>query len=240
MQGPAGSLTKQQACRAIPAGAAPAGPLSPGVPGTVCQTGTETSPAALRAGRPRSGPPESWPGDPRRLGRTGGRGSPGWTFSRLTRPAGGCAGPGTGRGLRLNLGQARPPLSSREVSWAGGDRFASLPPPSPAGSLLGSGTSEENKETTPNRPYLLSLTPRRWPDRASAASTVQGVRGPEGPGWSPCRVGGPRDSRGQRSAPPASHATPSAGYSEDGGRLPRGGHSPSTRVCNGTGMIWTR
>uniref|UniRef100_A0A8C2SHF7 WD repeat domain phosphoinositide-interacting protein 1 n=1 Tax=Capra hircus TaxID=9925 RepID=A0A8C2SHF7_CAPHI len=72
-----------------------------------------------------------------------------------------------------NICPASPTLP-REVSWAGGD-LSSLPAPSiTAGSLLGSGTSEENKENDLRPPLPQSYAATVARPSASAASTVPG------------------------------------------------------------------
>ena len=160
---------------------------------------------------------------------------------------------GTDAGLRLNPGPGpASPALPREVSWAGGDR-SSLPAPSiAAGSLLGSGTSEENKENDLRPPLPQSYAATVARPSASAASTVPGewargawvvtvpgerARGDLGghrAGWV-----GPRP-RPQISAPSVSHAAlPFCRLLRGRRRAPRGGHS-RTRVCNGTGLSGRR
>lgn len=97
--------------------------------------------------------------------------------SRLTRPSEGVLVWGPDGGLRLNPGPGpASPALPREVSWAGGDR-SSLPAPSIAArSLLGSGTSEENKENDLRPPLPQSYAATVARPSASAASTVPGER----------------------------------------------------------------
>lgn len=84
---------------------------------------------------------------------------------------------GTDRELSLNPGPGpASPALPREVSWARSDR-SSLPAPSiAAGSLLGSGTSEENKENDLRPPLPQSYAATVARPSASAASTVPGER----------------------------------------------------------------
>lgn len=194
MQGPAGHrapLTQQQACRAIPAGAALPAPLSPESLGRVCQT--ERRPLLPSSGRtPLAWAPwraglriPAWgaqvgAGSGTRLGR-----------SRLTRPSEGVLVRGTDGGLRLNPGPG--PASPLFLGRCPGREVSarlSLPPPSLPAACLAQEPAKRIKKTTSNRPYL-SLTPRRWPDRVRPQPPPCRVSGPAGPGWSPCRVGGP-------------------------------------------------
>ena len=139
----------------------------------------------LRAGRPSLGPPgEPACASPPGAHRWAQVPEPGLGRSRLTRPSEGVLVWGTDGGLRLNPGPGlASPTLPREVSWAGGD-LSSLPAPSiTAGSLLGSGTSEENKENDLRPPLPQSYAATVARPSASAASTVPGERA-AGPGWS--------------------------------------------------------
>lgn len=213
----------------------------------------------LRAGRPWPGPPGepacASPPGPHRWAQVP---EPGMGRSGLTRPSEGVLVRGTDAGLRLNPGPGpASPALPREVSWAGGDH-SSLPAPSiAAGSLLGSGTSEENKENDLRPPLPQSYAATVARPSASAASTVPGERArgawvvtepgeraqgacvvtvPGGPAgyWVVTVPGGWARDLGLRSAPPA-FLTPhcrSAGYSEDGGAL-RGEVIPEHEFATG-------
>lgn len=224
----------------------PCRPLFPRSPWDVFAKLNGDLSCCLRAGRPSLGPPgEPACASPPGAHRWAQVPEPGLGRSRLTRPSEGVLVWGTDGGLRLNPGPGpASPTLPREVSWAGGDR-SSLPAPSiTAGSLLGSGTSEENKENDLRPPLPQSYAATVARPSASAASTVPGERA-AGPGWSRCRVGGPGGLGGhgagwvgprprpEISAPSVSHASlPSAGYSEDGGAL-RGEVIPEHEFATG-------